>query len=293
MQFLDDGILIFDNIAISVLQDNNKNFWFCGNDIAIALGYKNNYIAIKKHVESNDIKPAKEIKDNKDIDGQTAKLYVNFSGACSLIPRSKLAKANELKSWLMNIISPAIHHYPTYCLHKEYIKKIKYYENKIIYFKILTEELNEMIKKNIYPDGAIICALCTSYKFTHDENLIEIPKEKKKGYYRIYISCDPEYLEQIDKYKRKRIERFDTFKRTYYPEKLYISIKAALYDFKTTNDRFICKIHTIKKIFNEMQLSESTYSIEEEINKLVDEQKKLQINVDLMNITLNQYLNNI
>jgi prophage antirepressor-like protein len=270
MKLLDDGIIIFQNIVISVILDNSKRFWFCANDIASALGYKYSYSSVRNHVNEEDMKQIKDINPNTEIRGQTSKLYLNFSGACSLILRSKLPKGDELRKWFIESILPAIHDYHTYCTHREHIKKITDVSNKINYLKDLRNELTELLTKNHYPNGAIVCAW-------NNDGFV------------IFMSDNPKYMKKAEERRRLIDDDIEVYKKTFHPEKLYVGIKAALYGVKRKNDKFICKISTLKRVFEKAQLYETTYSINDEIGSLEDERKKLQNYIDSISGILSKY----
>jgi prophage antirepressor-like protein len=84
--------------------------WFIGNDIARALGYKDPYDAVRKHVDAED-------KLNRQITSAGQKrnmIVINESGLYSLVLSSKLANAKKFKRWVTSEVLPTIRKHGIY-----------------------------------------------------------------------------------------------------------------------------------------------------------------------------------
>ena len=84
--------------------------WFAGKDVAIALGYKDTAKTLKVHVDDDDKRLVKvgemstlEIKSNYGL------TFINESGLYALIFGSKLDSAKRFKHWVTSEVLPSIH----------------------------------------------------------------------------------------------------------------------------------------------------------------------------------------
>lgn len=80
------------------------NPWFVGKDITGALGYKDTFGALKKHVDSED----KQNCQNGSFETPRGMIIINESGLYSLILSSKLPSAKKFKRWVTSEVLPAI-----------------------------------------------------------------------------------------------------------------------------------------------------------------------------------------
>ena len=82
----------------------DKEPWFVGKDVAVALGYSNTKGALAKHVDKEDKfcpqNGAPSIKDSLGRDQYP--VFINESGVYTLIFGSKLPTAKKFKRWLIN-----------------------------------------------------------------------------------------------------------------------------------------------------------------------------------------------
>ena len=78
--------------------------WFCGKDVASALGYTNTEQAIRKHVDTED----KQTVRNERFESPRGMMFINESGLYSLVIRSKLPTAKKFKRWITSEVLPQI-----------------------------------------------------------------------------------------------------------------------------------------------------------------------------------------
>lgn len=78
--------------------------WFCGKDVAMALGYKDTKNALKSHVESED----KRGWQITTPGGEQQMTIINESGMYALIFGSKLPSAKRFKHWVTNEVLPVL-----------------------------------------------------------------------------------------------------------------------------------------------------------------------------------------
>lgn len=99
-------IRIFDNPEFgevrTVMIDGEP--WFCGRDVATALGYAKPQNAIRDNVDKEDA-----LKQGTPTAGGIQDLlYINESGLYSLIFGSKLDSAKKFKRWVTSEVLPAL-----------------------------------------------------------------------------------------------------------------------------------------------------------------------------------------
>lgn len=91
---------------------NTNILWFCGEDVAVILGYNDANDAIKEHVNIKDRSPLYSIlyASVKDSVSQSdlMMIYITESGLNLLITQSKLDTANGFKAWVTSVILPSI-----------------------------------------------------------------------------------------------------------------------------------------------------------------------------------------
>ena len=101
-------VKIFENLEfgkIRTVTDKVNSVWFCGNDVAKALGYERGAKAISDHVDSED-KHDVPIRDS--IGRMQNAAFINESGLYSLVLSSKLPTAKKFKRWVTSEVLPSI-----------------------------------------------------------------------------------------------------------------------------------------------------------------------------------------
>ncbi|NDO18826.1 phage repressor protein/antirepressor Ant [Lachnospiraceae bacterium MD329] len=101
-------IQIFKNSqfgAMRTVQENSKTY-FCGSDVAKALGYRNAPDAIKKHCKFDGIVKC----DSVDKIGRKNTLsFISEGNVYRLITHSKLPEAEKFEKWVFDEVLPTIH----------------------------------------------------------------------------------------------------------------------------------------------------------------------------------------
>ena len=91
---------------IRTMTNEKGETFFVGKDVAKALGYKNTYDALSKHVDDED-KTTLAICDSGS-NYKTRAVVINESGLYSLILSSKLEQAKAFKRWITSEVLPQI-----------------------------------------------------------------------------------------------------------------------------------------------------------------------------------------
>ena len=107
-------LLIFGNPEFGRIRtaEINGEPWFCGRDVAVALGYKNPQEAIRNHVDEED----KGVSEILTPGGKQKIPIINESGLYSLILSSKLPAAKRFKRWVTSEVLPAIRRHGLYAV---------------------------------------------------------------------------------------------------------------------------------------------------------------------------------
>lgn len=103
-----EQIKVFENSefgAIRTVTDRVNSVWFCGSDVAKALGYERGAKAVADHVDSED-KHDVPIRDSIGRMQNTA--FINESGLYSLVLSSRLPTAKKFKRWVTSEVLPSI-----------------------------------------------------------------------------------------------------------------------------------------------------------------------------------------
>lgn len=88
----------------------DKEPWFVGKDVAVALGYNNARDAISKHVDDED----KGVAKCDTLGGMQNLSIINESGVYALIFGSKLPTAKKFKHWVTSEVLPDIRKHGLY-----------------------------------------------------------------------------------------------------------------------------------------------------------------------------------
>ena len=98
-------------VAITALAVRGEP-WFRGNDVAIALGYKNPQKAIRDHVDEEDRHTLQDLWVNVAFTplsrNEEAQVFINESGLYSLILKSRMEHAKAFKRWVTSEVLPSI-----------------------------------------------------------------------------------------------------------------------------------------------------------------------------------------
>jgi prophage antirepressor-like protein len=86
------------------MTDKRGEPFFCGKDVATALGYKNPEKALRVHIEDDD----KVVNKMDTTYGIKPTTFINESGLYALILSSKLESARKFKRWVTSEVLPSI-----------------------------------------------------------------------------------------------------------------------------------------------------------------------------------------
>lgn len=95
---------------IRIVEENGK-VWFCGSDVAKALGYTNPKKAISDHCNEDGV-TFRSLIDSMGREQQAK--FINEGNVYRLITHSKLPSAQKFESWVFDEVIPSIHKHGAY-----------------------------------------------------------------------------------------------------------------------------------------------------------------------------------
>ena len=238
---LNENFIIFEKNKIGVIIDDNDKIWFNGNELTKAIGYSDSRDAIRSHTDKLDRIQIKNIIHSLDIKQHPQTVYISEAGLYKLILRSKLKSSKKFSDWVTNDVLPSIRKYGYYKMKKSYenekndlLKKINYLEkqNKLM--------INDM-KKEKYPDGALVYILDYSDDDPNEPGIYRLGKtddlNKRKKIYNTHMLHNKPVL------CKEFVEK---------PIPLESCIRSMLYEYRYKNkkDFFVCSEKYIKRAFS-------------------------------------------
>lgn len=146
----------FNNDQFGMLRtaEINNKIYYCGNDVAKALGYANPQKAIRTHC-----KGVTEM-DTPTNGGMQKLNYITEGDVYRLIARSKLPQAEKFESWVFDEVLPQIAHTGAYAMTTEekvllslqYSKEISDRVNTVEEIALETKEDVDQLKNNMVID---------------------------------------------------------------------------------------------------------------------------------------------
>ena len=107
-----NNIQVFENSAFGAVRtytENDKTY-FCGKDVAVALGYKDTVNALKMHCKTEGV-----VKHHLLTNGGKQEVkFISEGNLYRLITHSKLPQAEKFESWIFDEVLPAIRKHGAY-----------------------------------------------------------------------------------------------------------------------------------------------------------------------------------
>lgn len=196
-------------------------------------------------------------------------VFINEAGLYSLVLRSNLKSAKNFKYWVTHDILPAIRKYGFYKLKQYYERERIELIDKLNYFIEENELIKNDLKKNKYPNGAVVYFVDYSTKY---ESIYRLGKtanmKKRKELYDTHML-----------HKRKVV----IIKETENPISLETCMRAMLYDYRYGNrDFYFCDLSIIKNA-----LSNCIKSIRSINNMNGGSKKNKNDNIDIISNKIN------
>lgn len=269
MSDLEENYIKFENSKILTILDNVGKLWFGGTDSASALDYKDPKKAIQRHVDDDDKVKLNDINTDIKLDKHPHSIFISEGGLYGLIFKSELEKAKTFKKWVTSEVLPSIREFGYYKMKKKYEDENTKLMQKINYITKQNKEILDDLKKEEYPEGALVYVLDYS---DEDKEVYRLGKTddmaKRKKIYDTHML------------HKKKVIHMQEFKN---PLQLEMCVRSMLYEHRYKKDFFICKLETIKSAFKECENSIKCMTqkgggknyIESEIEKI---QKTVKVN---------------
>jgi prophage antirepressor-like protein len=248
--------------------------------LARSIGYSDPKGALKKHTDKKDRIQLQYINHSIYINQQPQTLYLSEPGMYKLMLKSKMKKAELFSDWITNDVLPSIRKYGYYKMKKTYENQKTNLLDKINDLEKRNKIMANDMKKEKFPDGALVYIIDYSDEDTSVDGIFKLGKtDNLKNRKSIY---DTHMLHKKPVACKEFTEK---------PLQLENCIRSMLYDYRYKNrkDFYICKLSEIKKAFknciksikNMTQTGGSNINMD--IEKLKKKINKLDKNIDKYN----------
>lgn len=271
---LENNYILFEKVKIIVIIDNSDKIWFNSKQLTKTIGYYDSRGALKKHTDKKDREYLKNINHSYNISQQPMSVYLSESGMYKLILRSKMPKTEKFSNWVTDEVLPSIRKFGVYELKKSSEKEKTKLLEQINYFEKQNKLMKNDLKKNKFPNGALVYVLDYS---DEDENV--------DGIFRIGKSDNLKIRKTIYDTHMLHNKKVIDYELSDNPLQLENCLKSMLYEYryKDRKDFFICKLSVIKKAFknclksikNMGQIGGGLTMIEQLHNKVIRLDKKI------------------
>lgn len=152
-------ILKYNEHSVYIAFGNDGKPYFHINQLCEMMGYKDIKDAVKTHIPKEDIFYLKNIIVNykklyKNIQGNTK--FTNQAGLFTIITKSKLKDAEEIRYWINHNVLPALWEHGQYKLSKSSIIEIEKLKKEIIEKSDKIEVLKYNLKQPKFKKGNVI-----------------------------------------------------------------------------------------------------------------------------------------
>lgn len=261
---LDENYIKFGSHTISVIIDTHAQLWFNAKETAKSLGYVDARDAIRTKTVPEDKKHLRDIKHETDVTGHPQTLYLNEGGLYNLIFGSRMPKARKFRRWVTHIVLPSIRRYGFYKIRTELESQNDELMERLMKFEKYVKVLEQDLKKEKYPDGALF------YVLDYSENGIEA--------YRIGKTVDMKKRKSAHDthtlYKRRIVFMVDTM----CPTRMETCVRSMLFDYrwKDRKDVFICSLEKVNK---SIEMCTNNFECLEKLNQRGGCEKYLHENI--------------
>lgn len=145
---MENAIRIFNNPDFGNVRTLtiNKEPWFVGKDVAVALGYSNPRKAVIDHVDNEDKHYGDGVTIRDSMGREQKVTIINESGVYSLVFSSKTDDAKRFKHWGTSEVLPSIRKNGGYMTGQENMTEEEVVANALIVAQNIITARNERIK---------------------------------------------------------------------------------------------------------------------------------------------------
>lgn len=150
--------------------DENGKIWFCGIDVAKALGYKDTTKALTRHCK-NDGVSTRLVTDNLGREQEIK--FITEGNLYRLITHSHLPEAEKFESWVFDEVLPTIRKHGAY-IAPEKLEEIQENPDKLkeLYDALSAEQdINKQLRNELEEKENDISELCLIERYLNDEEM--------------------------------------------------------------------------------------------------------------------------
>jgi prophage antirepressor-like protein len=270
---LDDNYIIFEQKIIHIIVDTDDRLWFNANDVAIALGYEKPKHAIQNKIDNKDKIQLRDINHNYNINKHPQTVYLNETGLYTLVLKSNMPNAKKFTTWITNDVLPSIRKYGYYKMKNRFENDKTGLLQQINYLQKQTKTMEANLKKDKYPNGALV------YIMDYSDDDTKLP-----GIYRLGMSKNLKFRKQVYDTHTLNNKKVIYHELVHDPIRLEYCLRSMLYKYRyrDNKDFYVCSLAVIKRAFK--KCLESLKSMNTQtgggmiINDTVDKlQKRLSI----------------
>lgn len=240
LETLENNYILFDSYTICIVIDTNDKLWFNARDLIKSLGYSDVRDVIRQYVNTADKTQLKYITHTQFIKNHSNSIFINESGVYSIILRSKKPNAKKFTAWITNDVLPSIRKYGYYKMKTKYETDKSGLLQQINYLEKQTKTMETNLKKDKYPDGALV------YIMDYSDEDKTLP-----GIYRLGITKNLKSRKQVYDTHTLNKKKVVNYEEVDDPVRLEYCMRSMLYKYRyrDNKDFYVCSLAVIKKAF--------------------------------------------
>jgi prophage antirepressor-like protein len=241
LETLENNYILFDAHTICIVIDTNNKLWFNARDLINSLGYSDVKDVIRQYVNNADKTQLKHITHTQFINSHPNSIFINESGVYSIVLRSNKPNAKKFTAWITNDVLPSIRKYGYYKMKTKYEQDKTGLLQQINYLEKQTKTMEANLKKDKYPDGALV------YIMDYSDEDKTLP-----GIYRLGMTKNLKLRKQVyntHTLNKKKVVHYEAVDD---PVRLEYCMRSMLYKYRhrDNKDFYVCSLAVIKRAFN-------------------------------------------
>lgn len=240
LETLQENYILFEQNRIHIIMDTNDILWFNAYDLTFALGYTEAKRMVQLHIEQKDKIQLKNINHNYNIKNHPNSIYVNESGLYTLLIKSNKPNAKKFTAWITNDVLPSIRKYGYYKMKNKFEQDKTGLLKQINYLEKQTKTMEGNLKKDKYPNGALV------YVMDYSDDDKQLP-----GIYRIGMTKNLKARKQVYDTHTLNNKKVIHHELVNDPVRLEYCLRSMLYKYRyrDNKDFYVCSLAVIKRAF--------------------------------------------
>jgi prophage antirepressor-like protein len=235
---LDSNYILFENQQINIIIDNNDKLWFNANDLTTALGYGRQKRMIRFHVENKNKSQLQHINHNHNINKHPQSIYISETGLYTLLIKSNKPNAKKFTAWITEEVLPSLRKYGYYKMKTKYEQDKTGLLQQIKYLEKQTKTMEDNLKKDKYPNGALF------YIIDYSDDNTSLP-----GIYRLGMTKNLKIRKQVydtHTLNKKKVLHYEVVED---PVRLEYCMRSMLYKYRYRNNKdfYVCSLAVLKR----------------------------------------------